>query len=76
MDEKLTKKILDRQKANYEILEILKEWVDRHQELRFGQILSCANVIQYDYSNQNVSVIDPFFNESVDMLAIIKRPNK
>ena len=76
MNEKITQKIINRQQANYEILNVLKEWIDNNQALRFGQILACANIVKYDYSDQTMSVIDPFFEESVDTLNAIKHPNK
>lgn len=68
-------KVIKRQEANIEILDILKNWVEQNPELRFGQILACANIIKYDYSKQIVETVDPFFEESVDTLKNIKRPN-
>jgi hypothetical protein len=66
----IRKNIALRQSANREIIEILSDMVERHPDLRFGQILAITDVIQYKPGpgvNDGVKVVDPFNEESVDM---------
>ena len=60
-----------RQSANREIIEILSDMVERHPDLRFGQILAITEAIQYIPDSRpyidTVDVKDPFNEESVDM---------
>ena len=67
MDKKIQEAIDKRQESNLKILDLIMEYVDRYPQLRFGQILSTLNIIQYDYEDQKHPVIDPFYEESLDM---------
>ena len=71
------KEIIDaRQTANREILDILKQYVEKYPELRFGQILAVARVIEYGYKEVKgdkfeipiEKVKDPFNEESIQTL--------
>lgn len=66
---KMNNKIAARQTCNYKIIERIKELVDKYPEQRFGQIL-------YNYileHGNNGQIVDPFYEESYDM---INRINK
>lgn len=67
----IRKNIALRQSANREIIEILSDMVERHPDLRFGQILAITEAIQYVPDSRpyidTVDVKDPFNEESVDM---------
>ena len=67
-------KMAQRQAANREIIEILSDMVERHPDLRFGQILAITEAIQYKPVNKVgalgahvIEPVDPFNEESVDM---------
>jgi len=60
-------KIANRQENNIKILDIISEYVENHPDMRFGQILAALNIIEYDHTKLTPEVIDPFFEESVDM---------
>ena len=73
------KELIDaRQSANSEILSILNKYVDKYPELRFGQILAIAKVIEYERVTEVWSpmvesrVKDPFNEESVHTLDRVK----
>ena len=73
------KEIIDaRQLANSEILSILKQYVEKYPELRFGQILAIAKVIEYERVTEIWSpmvesrVKDPFNEESIHTLDRVK----
>ena len=70
------KEIIDaRQSANREILSILNKYVEKYPELRFGQILAVARVIEYGYKSVGVGievVKDPFNEESIHTLNRVK----
>lgn len=73
------KEIIDaRQSANREILDILKQYVEKYPELRFGQILAIAKVIEYERVTEIWSpmvesrVKDPFSEESIHTLDRVK----
>ena len=55
---------MERQKYNKLILEVLSELVDKHPDLRFGQILANAEVITYKNDYDEMVVEDPFNEES------------
>ena len=61
-------KIALRYEYNKKILSKLNEYVDKYPDMRFGQILGNF-VLQYeiDKINDVSTVIDPFYEESVDM---------
>lgn len=66
----IKQKISFRHSANREIIEILSDMVERYPDLRFGQILAITEVIQYKPGpgiNDDIKVVDPFNEESVDM---------
>ena len=61
---------MERQKYNKLILETLSKLVERHPNLRFGQILVDCDIIQYkkevlcDGQREDLLTIDPFNEES------------
>lgn len=73
------KEMIDaRQSANREILDILKQYVEKYPELRFGQILAIAKVIEYERVTEIWSpmvesrVKDPFNEESIHTIDRVK----
>lgn len=71
----IKEKINQRQEANLQLLEILREQILKYPELRFGQILINTEIVemQYDYLNDHPIVKDPFYEESVDTLERITK---
>lgn len=64
----IRKAIAQRQQANVEILQILGEAVMKYPDLRFGQILTILDIIQYQRDPASFDIIgikDPFNEESV-----------
>ena len=55
---------MERQKYNKLILETLSKLVDKHPDLRFGQILVNAEVVTYKNDYDEMVVEDPFNEES------------
>lgn len=61
---------MERQKYNKLILETLSKLVEKHPDLRFGQILVNCDIIKYEPSvlcdgqREDILVIDPFYEES------------
>ena len=61
---------MERQKYNKLILETLSKLIDKHPDLRFGQILVDCGIIQYekevlcDGQRENLLTMDPFNEES------------
>jgi hypothetical protein len=61
---------MERQKYNKLIIETLSKLVDKHPDLRFGQILVDCDIIQYEKEvlcegqRENLLTIDPFNEES------------
>ena len=61
---------MERQKYNKLILETLSKLVNKHPDLRFGQILVDCGIIQYekevlcDGQRENLLTMDPFNEES------------
>ena len=55
---------MERQKYNELILETLSKLVNKHPDLRFGQILTNAEVITYKNDYDEMVVEDPFYEES------------
>lgn len=52
---------------NKSIIEKLQELVEKHPDLRFGQILMCSGVLNSAVTpNGSVLVDDPFFEEPKD----------
>ena len=60
---------MERQKYNKLILETLSKLVNKHPDLRFGQILVNCDIIRYEPSvlcdgqREDILVIDPFNEE-------------
>ena len=60
----------NRQKYNKLILETLSKLIEKHPDLRFGQILVDCDIIRYekevlcDGQREDILVIDPFNEES------------
>lgn len=60
MNTKQKTQITNRQAANRDILAHLSTLVELHSDLRFGQILALANVIQYEHcAKQSLVSRDP-----------------
>ena len=66
-------KITLRHEYNKKILSKLNEYVYKYPNMRFGQILGNF-ILQYKFDKINdvSTVIDPFYEESVDMFNRIK----
>lgn len=77
ISEDLQYKVKMRQKANMEILRILKEYLENYPDMRFGQALMNLDILHYKNSkyenSDSYNVQDPFNYESVDMLAYIAK---
>jgi hypothetical protein len=54
---------MKRQKYNKLILETLSKLVEKHPDLRFGQILANAEVIIYKNDYDETISVDPFYEE-------------
>lgn len=56
---------MERQKYNKLILERLSKLVDKHPDLRFGQILVNSDIIQFTKDDKGfpLAVKDPYFEE-------------
>lgn len=72
MTEDIKKKIDNRQYANLQILDKLRDYFLAFPDIRFGQALANMNIIEYDRTKLTPEVIDPFFEESVDTLEKVK----
>lgn len=72
MTNDIKKKIDERQNANLEILDELRNYFLSFPNSRFGQALANLNIIEYDRTKLTPEVIDPFFEESVDTLEKVK----
>ena len=55
---------MKRQKYNKLILETLSKLVEKYPDLRFGQILTNAEVIAYKNDYDEMVPADPFYEES------------
>ena len=55
---------MNRQKYNRLIIETLSKLVEKHPDLRFGQLLANAEVITYKNDYDETVPIDPFYEES------------
>lgn len=67
-----------RQDANMEILDILKKYFTEYPDIRFSQALANLQIIQYTNTlaeGGHMEVIDPFNEESTDILERIKTSN-
>ena len=60
---------MERQKYNRLILETLSKLIEKHPDLRFGQILVDCDIIRYEPSvlcdgqREDILIIDPFYEE-------------
>ena len=76
MDARIQQLIVRRQQANQEILRNIEEMVNKHPDLRFGQILVNLGIIQYQRDPASFDIIgnkDPFNEESVVTLNRIRK---
>jgi hypothetical protein len=70
--------IANRQKANLAILEKIKETINSHPELRFGQLLVTLGIIEYNYDKICDVFVpkDIFHEESVITLNKLNKTEK
>lgn len=68
MTKDIKKNISERQNANLQILNKLRDYFLAYPDIRFGQALANLNIIEYDRTKLTPEVIDPFFEESADIL--------
>lgn len=68
--EMIRAKIDARQQSNLEILNVLRDYFLEEPDMRFCQALVNIGILHYDDDND---VIDPFYDESVDTLANMKK---
>lgn len=75
MDARIQQLIVRRQQANQEILRNIEEMVNKHPDLRFGQILVNLGIIEYERNTYDETLItkDPFNEESVVTLNRIRK---
>ena len=55
---------MERQKYNKLILETLSKLIEKHPDLRFGQILVDCGIIELQMMGDRLMAIDPFNEES------------
>lgn len=55
---------MERQKYNKLILETLSKLVEKHPDLRFGQILVNTEIIELQIMGDRLMAVDPFNEES------------
>ena len=75
MDARIQQLIVRRQQANREILRNIEEMVNKHPDLRFGQILVNLGIIEYERNTYDETLItkDPFNEESIVTLNRIRK---
>ena len=73
MTKNVKKNISERQKANVQILKKLHDYFIAYPDIRFGQALANLNIIEYDRTKLTPEVIDPFFEESADILEKVNK---
>ena len=73
MTKSIKKNISERQKANLQILNKLNDYFLAYPDIRFGQALANLNIIEYDRTKLTPEVIDPFFEESADILEKVNK---
>lgn len=75
MDARIQQLIVRRQQANREILKNIEEMVNKHPDLRFGQILVNLGIIEYERNTYDETLItkDPFNEESIVTLNRIRK---
>lgn len=70
-------RVKKRKECNTAMLDILKELVENHPQLRFGQILVVFGFVDCVTSNTDgAHIVDPFNEESADTLARVKKTIK
>lgn len=70
MDNNIKEKISKRQEYNYKLLDLIAEHINEYPDIRFGQALANIGIIQYDEyddKKETCGIIDPFYEESVNM---------
>lgn len=65
-------KIEKRQESNRLILNKLSEYVEKYPDIRFGQLLVNLKILQY---NNDGTMMDPWNDESIDILRRIEKCN-
>ena len=61
---------MERQTYNKAILQLLSKQIEKHPNLRFGQLLVACDIIKYEKDilcngqRENLLIIDPFYEES------------
>ena len=65
-------KISKRKESNQEIVKILEGIVNNYPELRFGQILLVFDFITAELVDDEIRIVDPFNEESVDTLKRVR----
>ena len=73
MTKNVKKNISERQNANLHILNKLHDYFLAYPDIRFGQALANLNIIEYDRTKLTPEVIDPFFEESADILEKVNK---
>ena len=73
MTKNIKKNISERQNANLHILNKLHDYFLEYPDIRFGQALANLNIIEYDRTKLTPEVIDPFFEESADILEKVNK---
>lgn len=73
MTKNVKKNISERQNANLQILNKLHDYLLAYPDIRFGQALANLNIIEYDRTKLTPEVIDPFFEESADILEKVNK---
>lgn len=70
----IKEKIESRGRANKELFTTLGAYLAAHPQIRFGQALVNLGIVQYDVTDYgDCKVIDPFHEESMDMLKRISK---
>ena len=65
-------KISKGKESNQEIVKILEGIVNNYPELRFGQILLVFDFITAELVDDEIRIVDPFNEESVDTLKRVR----
>jgi hypothetical protein len=64
------KKISKRQETNMKILNMLRDYLNTYPDIRFSQALFNLGIVRMDEKSCNI--IDPFYEEPVDVLERVK----
>ena len=63
-------KISKRQESNMKILNMLRDYLNTYPDIRFSQALFNLGIVRMDEKSCNI--IDPFYEEPVDVLERVK----